>query len=104
MEHLSFNATMIVIPGTAKPPSLGAADNHWAEQTKPASILHVRFYNHVNVHNREFQVVYDEPIEEYSVVDQKYTGWKLATAWTGVIVGSWALVIGCVMIARALLP
>ncbi|MGD1156628.1 MAG: hypothetical protein ABSA41_12445 [Terriglobia bacterium] len=45
-----------------------------------------------------------DPMEEYLAVDQKYTGWKLVTCWTGAIVGSWALMIGLVVITRALLP
>jgi hypothetical protein len=36
--------------------------------------------------------------------EEKYIGWKMATAWAGAIVVSWALLIGGVMTVRALLP
>jgi hypothetical protein len=104
MEYISLNPTTIVTPDTAKPPGSKATSNYWAEQTKPASILRIRFYHETKAHDRGFQVVYDELIEKHSTVGKKYTGWKLVTAWTGAIVASWALVIGCVVIARALLP
>jgi hypothetical protein len=44
-----------------------------------------------------------EPAREYLAIDHKYTGWKLCSAWAGGIVGSWALMIGLVVITRALL-
>jgi len=51
----------------------------------------------------DYQVLYRDPTEEYLPDDQRYKGWKLVTAWTGVLVGSWSLMIGCVLVARALL-
>ncbi len=45
-----------------------------------------------------------EPIEEYLEVDPKHTAREVLTAWTVAAVGGWALVLGGVMIARALLP
>ncbi|HMD85017.1 MAG TPA: hypothetical protein VKO18_09990 [Terriglobia bacterium] len=104
MRYISFKATGISTPDTAHRLELKPAFNHWVEPTKPASILHVGFYHDTISHNGGFQVFYDEPFEEYLAVDQKCTEWELATVWTGALVGSWALVIGCVLIARALLP
>jgi hypothetical protein len=103
MQDKSFNATTIVTPDTANGLALDAAFNSWAEDIKSAGILHVRFHHDMKAHDRAFQVVYVEPLDEYLAVDQEYMGWKLVTAWTGAIVGSWGLVIGCVTIARALL-
>jgi hypothetical protein len=104
MQYISFNANTTVTPDTANRLSLQAAYNNWAEGTEPASILPIRFNHDMNAHDRDFPVVYVEPIEEYLEVDQKHSVWKVITAWTGGAVVSWALVIGCVMIARALLP
>ena len=104
MQFIRFNATTIVTPDAAKPPRLQAAFTYWAEQTEPASIVRIRFYYDTRAHDRGFQVIFDEPLEESLAVDQKLTGWKLGAAWTGAIVGSWALVIACVVIACALQP
>jgi len=82
---------------------LEPAINHRAELANPASTLHVRFYQDTRAHDRGFQAFYDEPIGEDGDDDQKYTKWKLATVWAGAFVGSWALIIGCVLMARALL-
>jgi len=103
LQYISFNAKTMVTPDTANRLPLEAAFNNWVEETEPPSILPVRFYRDMNAYDREFPVVYMEPIEEYLEVDPKHTAWKVVTAWTGAAVGSWALVIGCVMIARALL-
>jgi hypothetical protein len=64
MEYISLNPTTIVTPDTAKPPGSKATSNYWAEQTKPASILRIRFYHETKAHDRGFQVVYDELIEK----------------------------------------
>jgi hypothetical protein len=104
MQYISFNTKTIVIPDSANRLPLEAAFKNWAEETDPAGVLPVSFYHEMNAHDREFPVVYIEPIEEYSEVDPKPAAWKVVTAWTAAAVGSWALVIGCVMIARALLP
>jgi hypothetical protein len=74
-----------------------------AEQTQPALPLRVRFYRDTQTPDGGFQVFYDEPVEEYAAVEEKDKGWRLVADWTGAIVASWALVIGCVVLARALL-
>jgi hypothetical protein len=104
MQYISFNSKTIVPTGTANRLPLEAAVENWAEETDPAGVLPVGFYQEMNAHDREFPVVCMEPIEEYSEVDPKPAAWKVVTAWTAAAVGSWALVIGFVMIARALLP
>jgi hypothetical protein len=104
MQYISFNANTTVTPDTANRLPWEAAFNNWAEENEPASILQARFNHDMNAHDRDFPLVYVEPIEECLEVDQKHSVWKVITAWTGGAVVSWALVIGCVMIARALLP
>jgi hypothetical protein len=104
VQYISFKATTIVAPGTAKLwDSRAEVINHRAEQAEPASIFHARFYYDTMAHERGCQLFCGEPIEEHSAGDQKYKGWKMVAAWTGTIVASWLLVIGCVVIARALL-
>ncbi|MGA3325044.1 MAG: hypothetical protein ABSF45_11275 [Terriglobia bacterium] len=104
MEYIPFNAKTIVTPDIANRLPLEAAFNNWAEETEPPSIVPGRFNHDMNAHDRDFPLVYVEPMEEYFELDQKYPAWKVVTAWTGGAVVSWALVIGCVMIVRALLP
>jgi hypothetical protein len=104
MQYISRKAITIVAPDTANRLPLEAAFKNRAEGTEPASILPVRFDRDMKAQGLGFPAVYGEPIEEYLEVDPKYTAWKVVTAWTGAAIGGWALVIGCVMVARALLP
>ncbi len=61
MQDKSFKATTIVIPEASNRLVLEAAFNNWAEETKPASILHVHYYHDMESHVRGYQVVYEEP-------------------------------------------
>ena len=65
MQDKSFKATTIVIPDVTNRLVLEAAFNNWAEETKPASILHVHYYHDVASHVRGYQVVYEEPWMPY---------------------------------------
>ncbi len=103
MQYISFEAARISIPGAVPRLGIEPAIHHRAEPANPAGSLHLRFYQDTRAYDRGFQASYDEPMED-SAVDPKYGKWKLATIWTGAFVGSWAVVIGCVLIARALLP
>jgi len=42
-------------------------------------------------------------VQESSAADEKYRGWKRAIIWSGLIVGSWVLVIEFVSAARSAL-
>jgi hypothetical protein len=61
MQEKSFKATTIVIPEVANRLVLEEAFNHWSEETKPSSILHVHYYHDIDSHVRGYQVVYEEP-------------------------------------------
>ena len=65
MPDKSFKATTIVTPDVANRLVLEAAFNNWAEETKPASILHVHYYHDMESHVRGYQVVYEEPWMAY---------------------------------------
>jgi ornithine carbamoyltransferase len=65
MEDKSFKATTIVTPETSSRLVLEAAFNSWAEETKPASILHVHYYHDMDSHVRGYQVVYEETWRPY---------------------------------------
>jgi hypothetical protein len=65
MQDKSFKATTIVIPDVTNRLVLEAAFNNWAEETKPASILHVHYYHDAETHVRGYQVVYEEPWAPY---------------------------------------
>ena len=60
MQDKSFKAATIVIPDVSNRLILEAAFNHWAEETKPATILHVHYYHDVEACVRGYQVVYEE--------------------------------------------
>ena len=61
MPDKIFKATTIVTPEIANSLVLEAAFNDWAEETKPASILHVHYYHDAEAHVHGYQVVYEEP-------------------------------------------
>jgi len=61
MQDKMFKATTIVAPDVSSRLILEAAFNDWAEETKPASILHVHYYHDMEAHVRGYQVVYQEP-------------------------------------------
>ena len=104
MQYISFNAKTVVTADASSRPPLAAALNNWVKETEPAGILPIRFDYVMTAHDGEIPTVYMEPIEEYLEADPNSTAWKVVTAWTAAAVGGWALVIGCVMIARALFP
>ena len=60
MPEKSFKATTIVTADVASSLVLEAAFNHWAEETRPANILHVHYYHDTESHVRGYQVVYEE--------------------------------------------
>jgi len=60
MQDKSFKATTIVAPDVANQLVLEAAFNNWAEETRPASILHVHYYHDAEARVRGYQVVYEE--------------------------------------------
>jgi ornithine carbamoyltransferase len=60
MHDKSSKATTIVTPDVSNRLVLEAAFNDWAEETKPASILHVHYYHDVEACVRGYQVVYEE--------------------------------------------
>jgi len=60
MQGKQFKATTIVTPESSNRLVLEAAFNNWAEETKPASILHVHYYHDMESHVRGYQVVYEE--------------------------------------------
>jgi hypothetical protein len=98
MQQTSFSPPAIVNADLPKSPLLGAGLIYWTEPARRALLLDDRFYNRMR-----FQIADYESIEECLVDDPKYGGWKLVTAWAGSVVGSWALVIGCIAIARMIL-
>ena len=65
MQDKSFKATTIVTPDVSSRLVLEAAFNDWAEETKPASILHVHYYHDMESRVRGYQVVYEEPWVAY---------------------------------------
>lgn len=67
MHEKLFKATTIVAPDVANRLVLEAAFNNWAEETKPASILHVHYYHDPEAHVRGYQVVYEETWRPYLV-------------------------------------
>lgn len=103
MQEESSNAPTIGTPDTAHRLVWEEALRNWAEAIEPAGTLPVDPDRDRKAHERAFPVVYHEPPEEDLNAEQKYMGWKLVTIWTGAIGGSWALLIGCVLIARAIL-
>jgi hypothetical protein len=60
MKDKLFKATTIVTPDVTNMLVLEEAFNNWAEDTKPASILHVQFYHDMETRVRGYQVVYEE--------------------------------------------
>ena len=98
MRQTSFNPAATERRFTSKSPLLVAGLTYWMEPARRALLLDDRFYN-----DMRFQVADYESLEEYLVDEPKYQGWKLVTTWTGSVVGSWALMIGCIAIARAIL-
>lgn len=60
MQDKSFKAATITIPDVSSRLVLEAAFNTWAEETKPAGILHVHYYHDLDAHVRGYQVVYEE--------------------------------------------
>ena len=65
MQEKMFKATTILIPDVSSRLVLEAAFNNWAEETKPATILHVHYYHDMESHVRGYQVVYQEPWMPY---------------------------------------
>jgi hypothetical protein len=65
MQSKMFKATTIVTPDVSTRLVLEAAFNNWAQETKPASILHVHYYHDMDSHVRGYQVVYEEPWMPY---------------------------------------
>jgi ornithine carbamoyltransferase len=65
MQDKSFKATTIVAPDVGNRLVLEAAFNNWAEETRPASILHVHYYHDIQAHVQGYQVVYEEPWMPY---------------------------------------
>ena len=65
MQDKIFKATTIVAPDVGNRLVLEAAFNDWAEETKPASILHVHYYHDLEAHVRGYQVVYQESWTPY---------------------------------------
>ena len=61
MQEKSFKATTIVTPDVSNSLVLEAAFNHWAEETRPADILHVHYYHDAESRVHGYQVVYEEP-------------------------------------------
>jgi hypothetical protein len=98
MRQTSFNPAAKANPDTSKSPALVAGLTYWMEPARRALLLDDRFYN-----DMRFQVADYESLEECLVDEPKYQGWKLVTTWAGSVAGSWALMIGCIAIARAIL-
>ena len=103
MQYISFNPRLIVNPHAAELTSQKEPGD-WGEVSKPPGVVHVRFYPNLTADDQDFPLVEARPPEAYLADHRKYRGWKLATAWAGAVVGSWALLIGCVMAVRALWP
>jgi len=60
MQDKIFRAATIATPDSTNRQVLEAAFNNWAEETKPASILHVHYYHDDAASVRGYQVVYEE--------------------------------------------
>ena len=67
MPEKSFKATTIVIPDMSSTLVLEAAFNHWAEEARPANIIHVLYYQDPGSRVRGYQVVYEEAWAPYRV-------------------------------------
>jgi hypothetical protein len=65
MQEKSFKATTIVIPDVSNRLVLEAAFNDWAEEARPANILHVHYYHDSGSRVQGYQVVYEEPWMPY---------------------------------------
>jgi hypothetical protein len=66
MQEKSFKATTIVAPDVTSRLVLEAAFNSWAEEARPANILHVHYYHDPESCVRGYQVVYEEPWTPYT--------------------------------------
>jgi hypothetical protein len=102
MQDQSFYATPIEPSVLANRLVAEAAASNWAEVTNLADTLRAPYDYEVKVPARDVQQFYCDPMEACLTVDPRYRGWQLVTVWTGVIVGSWSLVVGCALIAHAL--
>jgi hypothetical protein len=69
MQDKSFKATTIVTPDVSNRLVLEAAFNFWAEEARPANILHVHYYHDPESHVRGYQVVYEEPWMPYTAAE-----------------------------------
>ena len=104
MQYISFQPTTITPPDAAQRLRSEAPIELSAEQTPSASVLNVRLYPHLESHEHAFSSLAALRSEIYLADRDKYRGWKLAMAWFGAIVISWALLVGCVMTLRTLWP
>jgi len=104
MQYISLEPTIIETSGAVHRLVPEAALGHWPEAPQPDGFRPVDFPSSVRAREFVRQGPYDEPVEDLLEDLQPYTGWKLFAIWTAVTAGSWALVIGCVMMIRRLLP
>ena len=100
MQYIALDAAMI-IPGDRDNRLVSAAQFGNGDDAPPACILHTRLYDATGARQLDFGSAETE-LADYDNLSG-LTGWKRLLAWTGAAAASWAIVIGLVAIARALL-